>query len=257
MKLKWLYASTIASCLASGVPSLAVAVPQGGANGVIAAAQAGKESPAPKISVAPSSAPIAPAASTSPVQPQPGVQSSSAPTLGDWDDLSQREAFQARMKKLNEGSGQSAVAAPLPGGPLPPALSPTGAPQGLNAAGAAATEPKKSRASESCPDDNSPCFYALYGMSVDGGANNYRGLLAIDGVIVVAYKGKKFNTRKNAYVVQSISAQELVARDAKGRVRHWPFYGDADVAADAGQLRTQQATPMQPFSPFPAPPVMR
>ncbi|MDN7880132.1 hypothetical protein [Burkholderia aenigmatica] len=249
MKVKWIYATTIASCLASAIPSSAVAAPPGGASADIPSTQATNVTAAPKSVASPAMA--------NPASPQPGGQSSSAPTLGDWDDLSQREAYQARLKKLNEANSQPAAAAPLPGGPLPPGMTPTGSPQAINAPAAAAPEPKKQRASESCPDDNSPCFYALYGMSVDDGSNNYRGLLAIDGVIVVAYKGKKFNTRKNSYVVQSISSRELIARDSKGHVRHWPFYGAADVAADAGQLKSQPATPGQPFSPFPIPPVMR
>jgi hypothetical protein len=137
------------------------------------------------------------------------------------------------LNKLEDAAnkGQQATIPPLPPGPLP--LTPLpGASQT-----AQKEAPKKARASAACADDDSPCFYAVYGMSVDGKSNNFRGLLAIDGIVIPVYKGKKFATRHGTYKVSSISTSELTAIDAKGKAHTWLFAGDADLEADPEQLQ--------------------
>ncbi len=159
------------------------------------------------------------------------------PTLGDWEDLAEREAFKAQLAKLNSESGKSGQTAlpPLPGQ--------------LQAPGAQGTDysPKKPhRANDSCNDIDTACFYAVYGMHIDGGDNNYHGLLAIDGLVEAVYKGKHFVTPHGRYTVRDISTHELAYADARGRVHTVPFAGEADVQADPTELKIEQTQFAQP-----------
>lgn len=150
------------------------------------------------------------------------------PTLGDWEDLTQRQAYKKQMDELN-GAAQPAAGpmSQLPGGPLP-------MPGAVPPVAEARDKPApKRRISEACPADNSPCFYAVYGMNVEGVGNNYRGMVAIDGHVYPVQKGARFAE----FTVDSISVRELVVTDTKTkRKRTLPFAGDADVAADPAEV---------------------
>ncbi|KVN48727.1 hypothetical protein WT12_08240 [Burkholderia territorii] len=87
----------------------------------------------------------------------------------------------------------------------------------------------------------------MYGVHIDGGENNFRGQLAIDGRVVSVYKGKKFD----GYTVTDVSDSALTA--TKGRARYvWPLYAQGDFEADPRQLeaaRPQAPTPAFPIVP--------
>lgn len=194
-----------------------------------------------------SSGATANAAPAAPSAPAPVAKAESipnAPTLGDWDALAQRKAYKEALKKVEGDETKQTAPSPLPLpqnlGPLPP----------LPAPSAEKDAPKKKeRFSASCPDDNKPCFFSVYGMSMDGVGNNYRGLLAINGHIVPVHKGAKFN----GYTVTAISTHELSVVDSKGRKHVWTYAGDADLAPDPDEIAPKKTasttTPSIP-SPF-------
>jgi hypothetical protein len=187
-------------------------------------------------------APVAMPSAPAPVAKSESIPDS--PTLGDWDALAQRKAYKEALKKVEGDDAKQSAPSPLPQnlGPLPP----------LPAPSAAKDEPKKKeRFSASCPDDNKPCFFSVYGMSMEGYGNNYRGLFAINGRVVPVHKGAKFN----GYTVTAISTHELTAVDAKGRTHVWPYAGDADLSPDPEEIapkKTASATnsPMSTFIPL-------
>lgn len=174
---------------------------------------------------------------------------SGTPTLGDWEDLTQRKAYHDQLSKLQAAESKSASAQRTAALPPTPSL-PLGTLPGT--AGRAESK-KKRRASEACRDDNSPCFFSVYGLSLDDGSNNYRGLLAIDGLVVNVHKGQQFRTRKNRYTVTRISTHTLTAVDQAGRAYVWPYAGFADVAAEPDELNsirpnfTQLPSSSRPF----------
>ncbi|EML1601318.1 MULTISPECIES: hypothetical protein [Burkholderia] len=173
------------------------------------------------------------------VAPQPGVDR--APSLGDWEDLYQRKAYQAQLATLKGSEStvapQGAQQAMLP--PLPPPNQ-----QGIAQLGDAPEKKTNRRFSAACPDDNKPCFFSVYGVHVDGGENNFRGQLAINGRVISVYKGKKFE----GYTITDVSDSALTA--TKGRARYvWPLYAQGDFEADPRPL--EAARPQAPTPGFP------
>jgi hypothetical protein len=150
------------------------------------------------------------------------------PTVGDWDNLAQRKAYAAELKKLKPADSKEQQApSPLPQlGALPPLPPP------LPAGSVQKEAKKKERFSPSCPDDGKPCFFSVYGMSIEGVGNNYKGLLAIDGRVVPVHKGATFGR----YTVADISTHELTAVDRAGKKYVWPYAGDADFSADPEKI---------------------
>lgn len=161
----------------------------------------------------------------------PRIATDGRPTLGDWEDLANRQAFNDQSKKLNGDNGQQTQQ------PLQAALPP---PPRMQQSPEADAPKKPRRASDSCGDGDAACFYAVYGMHVDGGPDNYHGLLAIDGLVQAVYKGKRFVTSHGRYTVKEISTHELSYVDQHGRVRTVPFSGEADVQADPTELKAEQ-----------------
>jgi hypothetical protein len=160
------------------------------------------------------------------------------PTLGQWQDLAERQAFNDQSAKVNGSNNQ-------------PVQQQVSTPQAALHALSLDDAPKKPRrASDSCGDGNSACFYAVYGMHVDGGEDNYHGLLAIDGLIETVYKGKTFATAHDHYTLKRISTRELVYADSHGRPHTIPFSGEADEEADPADLKAvQKPTVGQPMMP--------
>ncbi|ACD21531.1 hypothetical protein [Paraburkholderia phytofirmans] len=161
----------------------------------------------------------------------PRIATDGRPTLGDWEDLANRQAFKDQSAKLNGDNGQQTQQ------PLQAALPP---PPRMQQSQEADAPKKPRRASDSCGDGDAACFYAVYGMHVDGGPDNYHGLLAIDGLVQAVYKGKRFVTSHGRYTVKEISTHELSYIDPHGRVRTVPFSGEADVQADPTELKAEQ-----------------
>ena len=161
----------------------------------------------------------------------PRIATDGRPTLGDWEDLANRQAFKDQSSKLNGDSGQQTQQ------PLQAALPP---PPRMQQSQEADAPKKPRRASDSCGEGDAACFYAVYGMHVDGGPDNYHGLLAIDGLVQAVYKGKRFVTLHGRYTVKDISTHELSYIDPHGRVRTVPFSGEADVQADPTELKAEQ-----------------
>lgn len=201
--------------------------------------------------------PAAPAAPVNSVaQPKPAVapvaaKSDGRLTLGDWEDLAEREAFKKRTDTLASGQGNTAMP-PLPGGQLPP-LQAGAAPQ----AGAVDAKPApKRRVSDACEDGVAICYYAVYGMNVEGVGNNYRGWVAVDGRVYPVHKGAHFRN----YVVDAISTRELLVTNTKTKKKQIvPYSGDADVAADPSEVQEKpKATGARaqfiPGMPFGTPP---
>ncbi|MEW6342963.1 MAG: hypothetical protein AB1704_20070 [Pseudomonadota bacterium] len=147
------------------------------------------------------------------------------PTLGQWQDLAERQAFNEQSAKVNGVNNQQQPATP---------------PVALRALSLDDAPKKPRRASDSCGDGDGACFYAVYGMHVDGGEDNYHGLLAIDGLIETVYKGKSFATPHGHYTLKSISTRELTYADSRGRLHTVPFSGEADEEADSKELNTAQ-----------------
>lgn len=201
----------------------------------------GTAAPAPALASAPvAPAPIAASAAAAAAAPARLAMPDGRPTLGQWEDLAERQAFKDQLAKLNGDNtqqGQQALIA------TPPAA--LRAPLSLDAA------PKKPRrASDSCGEGNSACFYAVYGIHVDGGDNNYHGLMAIDGLIETVSKGKRFTTSRGSYTVRDISTRELTYVDQHGRLHTVPFSGEADEQADPAELKAEQKPmPGQPMMP--------
>ena len=200
----------------------------------------------------PAQAATAPAPAAAPVAGQPPATSTAAhgytklsgtPTIGNWEDLTQQEAFKKRQDEL-ASNGLSNRAGQ---GPLPPLQVVTSRPQGESQAGTADAPARKRRVVEACPDDR-PCFFAVYGVSVDGAGNNYRGLVAVNGTVHPVTKGTQFA----GYTVEAISARQLtVVSNRSKRRQHWPYVGGVDMTADHTDIpkasNTAEARP-QPIS---------
>jgi hypothetical protein len=153
------------------------------------------------------------------------------PTLGQWQDLAERQAFNEQSAKVNGAPNQLAQQNQQQAATPPVALR----------ALSLDDPPKRPhRASDSCGDRDGACFYAVYGMHVDGGQDNYHGLLAIDGLIETVYKGKSFATPHGRYILTSISTRELTYADSHGRPHTVPFSGEADEGADPTELKAAQ-----------------
>lgn len=173
-------------------------------------------------------------------------------TLGDWEDLGERRAYKAQLEKINGTAAAAATAA----APAAPAMPPMPAlPQMIGHPGAMESVPEKKRPrfSEACPDDDRPCFFSVYGLSMEDGTNNYRGQLAIKGRLVPGgvYKGKKFD----GYTVTEITGSELTVVDRRGRKHVWPLYSAGDYAADPKELTPERpANQSQLPATFPAVP---
>lgn len=251
-------APTVQQAPVGPVPKVANATPPGlGAPKAVAAttAQAKPTMAAPQPTNNVTAAAISTGAST-PVARESTTKSVAqpatdrAPTLGDWEDLYQRKAFQAQVKALTSETSpgpqtsQPAMQAALP--PLPP-------PQQRGAAQLTDAPEKKTnrRFSPACPDDNKPCFFSVYGIQIEGGENNFRGQLAINGRVVSVYKGKKFD----GYTITDVSDSALTA--TKGRARYvWPLYAPSDFEADPRQLEASRPqtfgapSPIVPNNPF-------
>lgn len=216
-----------------------------------------------KPAVVPASAAVPPAHAPSPsmssaTSAQPRSDSGvPAPdrklTLGDWEDLGERRAYKAQLEKIN---GAAAAPATAPAAPPLPAMPPMPAlPQMMGQPGMMQLVPEKKRPrfSEACPDDDRPCFFSVYGLSMEDGTNNYRGQLAINGRLVPGgvYKGKKFD----GYTVTEITGSALTVVDKRGRKHVWPLYSAGDYAADPQELTPQRpAYPGQFPAVFPATP---
>jgi hypothetical protein len=181
-------------------------------------------------------APVAPTAGAATDSPSRASLPNGRPTLGDWQDLADRQAFSDQTKKLDGSDGKQAQNLP----PQPPAYTPPHGPQPQDD-----TPKKPRRVNEACQGDGA-CFYAVYGMHIEGGPNNYHGLLAIDGLVEAVYKGKQFVTPHGRYTLKDISTHELSYADGRGRVHTVPFSGEADVQADPAELKADQKPANQP-----------
>lgn len=203
------------------------------------AAQPAVAAQAPVASPARPPAPATPAVAAE--KPKSSA-SNGKPSLGDWEDLSEREAYKARHDKLakDEAKEQQAIA-PAQIGPMP----------NLQPQAPLVPQPEKKRTvfSESCPDDDTPCFFAVYGLSLPDGTNNYRGRLALHGREVSGgvYKGKKFD----GYTVVAITGSSLTVTDKSGKKIEWPLRTANDYAADPTELTKQMPSVSGAGFPFP------